>query len=57
MPDTVVAAQMYTLRDLCKTPADNTSSLKRVAEIGYQAVPLSGLGPMDDKELKNVCDG
>ncbi|HAA78373.1 TPA: sugar phosphate isomerase/epimerase [Candidatus Latescibacteria bacterium] len=56
MPDPVVAAQMYTLREFCKTPADITSSLKRVAEIGYQAVQLSGLGPMDDKELKNVCD-
>lgn len=57
MPDTVVAAQMYTLRDFLKTPEDITSSLKKVAEIGYRAVQLSGLGPMDPKEIKKVCDG
>lgn len=57
MPETVVAAQMYTLRDFLKTPEDITSSLKKVAKIGYKAVQLSGLGPMDPTELKKVCDG
>jgi sugar phosphate isomerase/epimerase len=57
MPETVVAAQMYTLREFLKTPADITSSLKRVAEIGYKSVQLSGLGPMDPAEIKKVCDG
>jgi len=57
MPDTVVAAQMYTLREFLKTPAGITSSLKRVAEMGYKAVQLSGLGPMDPSEIKKVCDG
>lgn len=57
MPDTVVAAQMYTLRDFLKTPKDITNSLKKVAQIGYKAVQLSGLGPMDPAELKKICDG
>ena len=57
MPETVVAAQMYTLRDFTKTPGDIASSLKRVSEIGYRAVQMSGLGPIDPTELKTICDG
>jgi sugar phosphate isomerase/epimerase len=57
MPETVVAAQMYTLREFTKTPADIASSLKRVSEIGYRAVQLSGLGPIEPKEVKAICDG
>jgi sugar phosphate isomerase/epimerase len=57
MPDTVVAAQMYTLREFTKTPADIASSLKRVSEIGYRAVQLSGLGPIEPAEVKAICDG
>ncbi|HCK09475.1 MAG: xylose isomerase [Gemmatimonadetes bacterium] len=57
MPDTAVAAQIYTLREFTKTPRAIASSLKRVAEIGYKAVQLSGLGPIDPKEVKTICDG
>jgi len=56
MADTCLAAQLYTLRDFLKTPEDIKRSLPRVAELGYRAVQLSGLGPMDVRELKKVCD-
>jgi sugar phosphate isomerase/epimerase len=46
-----IAAQAYTVREHLKTPADIAASLKRVREIGYQAVQLSGLGPVEDDEL------
>lgn len=52
-----VAAQLYTLRDFLKTPADIASSLKKVSDIGYQAVQLSGLGPIDEAELVKILDG
>ncbi len=46
-----LAAQLYTVREHLKTPADIAASLKRVRQIGYQAVQLSGLGPIEDDDL------
>lgn len=54
---TVVAAQLYTLRDFMKTPEDIAKSLKKVSEIGYRAVQVSGVGPIDPKELRRILDG
>lgn len=56
MKDFVVAAQLYTLRDYMKTPEDIRKSLKKVSEIGYTAVQLSGLGEIDPAELKDIAD-
>ncbi|HUT36901.1 MAG TPA: sugar phosphate isomerase/epimerase [Planctomycetota bacterium] len=56
MPGSVIAAQLYTVREFTKTPADITATMKKVAAIGYQAVQLSALGPMDPKELRKLCD-
>lgn len=50
-----VAAQLYTLRDQCKTESDIASTLKRVANIGYQAVQASGLGPISESKLLQLC--
>lgn len=55
--ETVISAQMYTLREFTKTPEDIAKSLKKVSEIGYRAVQLSALGPIDKKELKKILDG
>jgi sugar phosphate isomerase/epimerase len=46
-----IGAQMYTIRDYLKTPQEIKSSLKRLREIGYDMVQLSGLGPCDTEEL------
>lgn len=56
MPDSVIAAQMYTLREFTRTPADIAATLKKVREIGYEAVQLSALGPIDKTELKYILD-
>ena len=56
MPEIRVAAQLYTLRDMLKTPEEIASTLKKVKEIGYDAVQLSGLGPIDTKQLKGILD-
>ncbi len=45
---------MYTLREFCKTPADIATTLKRVKQIGYDAVQVSGMGPIDAKELARI---
>jgi len=51
-----VAAQLYTLRDLMKTTPQIAHTLKQVKQIGYPAVQVSGIGPIDPKELKTICD-
>ena len=50
-----VAAQLYTVREHCKTPADIAVSLKKIRAIGYEAVQLSGLGPIRDEEIVGLC--
>jgi len=57
MPASPIAAQMYTLREFTKTPADIASTLKRVRKIGYEAVQLSALGKIDPGELANILKG
>ena len=51
---TQIACQMYTLREFTKTPADIAKTMARVRKIGYQAVQLSALGPIDPKELAKI---
>lgn len=44
-----IGAQFYTIRDFCKTPEDLALSLKKIADIGYKTVQLSGTCPYDPK--------
>jgi len=50
-----VAAQLYTLRNQCKTESDIAQSLEKVAQIGYQSVQVSGLGPIAEAKLLQIC--
>lgn len=52
-----IAAQLYTCRDLLKTPADIAKTLRRVRSAGYQAVQISGMGPIPEEELNKILDG
>jgi len=54
MSNAQIAAQLYTLRDFTKTPADIASTLARVRKIGYESVQLSALGPIDPNELAKI---
>ena len=38
-----IGAQFYTIRDYCKTPSDLDESMKKVADIGYKHIQLSGV--------------
>ncbi|MBV8782044.1 MAG: sugar phosphate isomerase/epimerase [Phycisphaerae bacterium] len=49
-----IAAQLYTLRDYTKTPADIARTLSRVKKLGYDAVQLSALGPIAPNELASI---
>jgi sugar phosphate isomerase/epimerase len=52
-----IAAQLYTLREFTKTPADIAATLKRVKRMGYDAVQCSALGKIDPKELAVILQG
>lgn len=52
-----VAAQLYTCRNLLKTPAEITVTLRRLRAAGYTAVQISGVGPIADDELNRILDG
>src|SRR5579863_139109 len=52
-----VAAQLYTVRDFAKTPPEIAQTLKKIRAIGYEAVQLSGLGPISESELLATLKG
>lgn len=43
----IIGAQFYTLRDFCKTPEALAETMKRVADIGYTTIQLSGVCAYD----------
>lgn len=43
----IIGAQLYSLRDFCKTLDDTARTLDRVKAMGYDFVQLSKVGPMD----------
>lgn len=51
-----LAAQMFTVRDYCRTPADVFDALKRIKEMGYDGVELEStlVKGIDRKELAEV---
>jgi sugar phosphate isomerase/epimerase len=56
MARSVIAAQMYTLREFCKKPKDIAASMKKVRQLGYEAVQISGIGPIAPDELRKIVD-
>lgn len=52
-----VAVQCYTIRELTQTPAGIAESMKKIREIGYQAVQISGMGPIPEEEMMKILDG
>lgn len=57
MKESCIAAQLYTLRDMLKTPLEIAATLKKVKQIGYDAVQVSGMGKIDPAELAAILDG
>ena len=49
-----VAAQLYTVRDSIQTAQGFLESVRKVRKIGYQAVQLSGLGPIPEADVATM---
>ncbi|MBM3474421.1 MAG: sugar phosphate isomerase/epimerase [Armatimonadetes bacterium] len=54
MPTGIIGAQLYTLRDYCKTIEDVAETCRKVADIGYAAVQISGFGPVDPEAVATI---
>ncbi len=51
MADGVLGAQLYTCREHLQSIEGVRQTLGRVADIGYQVVQISGLGPVDPEDV------
>ena len=56
MLEHVVGAQLYTVREFTKTLDGVAASLKKVADIGYTAIQISGFGPVDPKDVARLAE-
>ena len=52
----IIGAQFYTIHDFCKDLAGLEESLKKVADIGYTTVQLSGVCPYDPEWMREQLD-
>ena len=52
----VQGAQLYTIRDYCQNEKDFGISMKRVADIGYKTVQISGIGNIPAGTIRDICD-
>jgi sugar phosphate isomerase/epimerase len=52
-----IAAQLFTLRNYTRTPSDIAATLRRVRQLGFEAVQCSALGPIDPAELGRILRG
>ncbi len=57
MKETQIALQLYTIRAHTQDVSSFALSMRRVRELGYGAVQISGTGPIPAAELRRVCDG
>ncbi|GAB4564443.1 MAG: sugar phosphate isomerase/epimerase [Anaerolineae bacterium] len=56
MSKPTLAAQLYTVRAFTQTPEGFAETLRKVREIGYRAVQISAIGPIDPHEVKALLD-
>ena len=56
MSEMTIAAQLFTLREYLQSPEDIADTLAKVKEMGYNAVQVSGVGPIEPENLKEITD-
>lgn len=56
MTDSILAAQLYTVREFTKTPQAIAETFRKVRDIGYEAVQISAFGPVDPQDVKRMLD-
>ena len=56
MQKNVVGAQLYTVREFTQDLDGIAATLKKVADIGYTAIQISGFGPADPKDVAKLAE-
>ena len=51
-----LGAQLFSLRTFCKTPEGIRDTFRRVKEIGYEVVQVSGCGPIEPERLRDISE-
>lgn len=51
-----IGAQLFTLRTYLQTESDIRLTLEKVAQMGYKIVQVSGMGTIDPRLLREICD-
>ena len=51
-----IALTLYTVRDFCQTEKDLLNTLNKIKKIGYDAIQVSSIGPINPIEIKKMCD-
>lgn len=54
--DMRIGVQCYTIRDFCQTIEDFDASCKKVSDMGYKTLQISGTGDFTADEVKSVID-
>ena len=57
MTEDVVGAQLYTVRKFTQTAEGVAEALRKVADIGYTAIQMSGFGSVDPEEVAKMVEG
>jgi sugar phosphate isomerase/epimerase len=52
-----VAVTLYTVRDFCKNASDLAATASKLRAIGYQAVQITWIGPIEPEEVVRIMDG
>ncbi|OWR30582.1 xylose isomerase [Saccharibacillus sp. O23] len=55
MKKSTIAAQMYTFREQAQTEEGLASTFENLKRIGYDAVQVSGIGPIDPRKVKELA--
>jgi sugar phosphate isomerase/epimerase len=52
----IVGAQLYTVREFCRTEEDFAATMEKIAAMGYTSVQVSGIGPIAPDRVRFHCD-
>ena len=49
-----LGAQLYTIREFTQTPEDIEKSLRKIKDLGFHTIQISGFGYMDPRKLADL---
>ena len=50
-----IGAQLYTVREFIQTAQDFAATIKKIADMGYEYVQVSAIGPIPPREVADIC--